>query len=209
MKIGIYGGTFNPPHKGHLHMAQAFLETVQPDTMLVIPNKRPVHKICEDLALDEERLALCRLAFSAPQFTVSAMEIESDKPSFTLYTIEALRKTYPDAELCLLVGSDMFLSFHKWYHYKDILNEVTLYVASREGQVSKQDLRSYAFQKLGLYLRGEPNEKVQILPIEPLEVSSSLLRERLCHGKSTDDFLAPQVLDYIKEHHMYGYREKR
>lgn len=208
MKIGLYGGTFNPPHKGHVRMANAFYEVYKPDKMLIVPNKRPVHKICEDLALDEERLEMCRLAFAGPKFEVSAMEIEREKASFTLYTVEALKAAYPEAEIGLLMGSDMFLSFHKWYHYEDILKDVTLYVASREDEVSKNTLRSYAFEKLRLYLRGDEREKVQILPLEPLEVSSSELRAAVGAGKDTKDFLDPAVLDFIKEHKMYGYREK-
>lgn len=209
MKIGLYGGTFNPPHKGHVRMANAFYESFKPDKMLIVPNKRPVHKICEDLALDEERLEMCRLAFSDPKFEVSTMEIEREKESFTLYTVASLKEAYPEAQIGLLIGSDMFLSFHKWYHYQEILKDVTLYVASREDEVSRDTLRSYAFEKLRLYLRGDSHEKVQILPLEPLEVSSSELRAGIGAGEDESVFLDPAVLDFIKEHKMYGYREKR
>lgn len=209
MKIGLYGGTFNPPHQGHRRMADAFLQEIKPDKMLIVPNKRPVHKICEDLALDYERVEMCRRAFPESAFHVSEMEIQREKESYTLYTVEDLKAQYPDAELYLLMGSDMFLSFHKWYHYQEILEACTLCVASREDEISKNTMRSYAFQKLHLYLRGEQDEKVRFLPLDPLEVSSSELREKIQNGEDTGEFLAPEVLSYIKERKMYGYREKR
>ena len=75
MKIALYGGTFNPPHFGHVRLLEAFCREIAFDKVLIVPDKRPVHKICEDLALDSERLDMCRLAFPDPQYEVSDMEI--------------------------------------------------------------------------------------------------------------------------------------
>ena len=103
---------------------------------MIVPDKRPVHKICDDLALDSERLAMCRLAFQDPKYEVSSMEIDRATDSYTVYTVREISAQYPNAELYLIIGSDMFLSFHKWYKYREILEKCTLCVASRDSEVA-------------------------------------------------------------------------
>ena len=123
MKIALFGGTFNPPHLGHRRLLDSFCSLLAFDRVFVVPDKRPVHKICDDLALDNERLQMCRLAFDDPAFTVSSMEIDRESDSYTVYTVRELHEQYPGAEIYLLMGSDMFLSFHKWYKYREIFEK--------------------------------------------------------------------------------------
>lgn len=209
MKIGLFGGTFNPPHKGHERLLETFYEQIRPDQMLIVPTKRPVHKICEDLALDEERLEMCRLAFSAPQYTVSSVEIDRQSDSYTVYTVRSLLAEHPDAQIYLLMGSDMFLSFHKWYRHRELLDACTLCVASRCGADDLAALRSYAFSKLGVYVKGHVGKHILISEVQPLEISSTELRARLSNGADTSAYLAPAVEHYIQDRGMYGYRAKR
>lgn len=209
MKIGLFGGTFNPPHLGHVHLLEHFSRQIGFDKIFVVPDKRPVHKIYEDLALDSERLEMCRLAFSDPKYTVSSMEIDRPTDSYTVFTVRALLEQYPQAEIYLIIGSDMFLSFHKWYKCREILEKCTLCVASRENAVEINDLRSYAFSQFRIYINGLQGKNIILSPMEPFEISSSALRKAVSAGADTSAYLAPDVENYIREKGLYGYRKKR
>lgn len=209
MKIGLFGGTFNPPHLGHVRLLEHFSEQIGFDKIFVVPDKRPVHKICEDLALDSERLEMCRLAFSDPKYTVSAMEIERPTDSYTVFTVRALLEQYRGAEIYLIIGSDMFLSFHKWYKCHEILEKCTLCVASRENAVEINDLRRYAFSQFRIYIDGLQGKNIILSPMEPFEISSSALRTAIADGSDTSAYLAPDVENYIHGKGLYGYRKKR
>ena len=122
MRYGIFGGTFNPVHEGHLHIARAFRKTMQLDTVLWIPTKVPPHKAAEDLALPEQRLEMCRLACRGEEvFQVSDLEIRREGKSYTADTLEELHEMYPKATFCLLMGEDMFLTLLNWYKPDTIL----------------------------------------------------------------------------------------
>ena len=209
MKIGLFGGTFNPPHLGHMRLLEHFSEQIGFEKIFIVPDKRPVHKICEDLALDSERLAMCRLAFCDPKYTVSSMEIDRPTDSYTVLTVRALLEQYPGAEIYLIIGSDMFLSFHKWYKCREILEKCTLCVASRENAVEINDLRRYAFSQFRIYIDGLQGKNVILSPMEPFEVSSTALRQAIAAGADTSAYLAPDVENYIHGKGLYGYREKR
>ena len=211
MKIALFGGTFNPPHLGHRRLLDSFCNAISFDRVFVVPDKRPVHKICDDLALDSERLQMCRLAFDDPAFTVSSMEIDRASDSYTVYTVRELQAQYPDAEIYLLMGSDMFLSFHKWYKYREIFEKCTLCVASRQNEDDLQALRSYAFKTLRVYIpqNQTTGEHLLFSPVEPFEISSSALRKKLAEGEDASAYLSPAVINYIQTRGMYGYPKKR
>ena len=109
MKIGIFGGTFNPPHKGHARMVERMTEELGLDKVLIIPNKIPTHKRCDDLADNKDRIAMCKMAFTNPKFEISTMEMDRDSDSYTIYTVKDLRKKYPNDDLYLIIGSDMYI----------------------------------------------------------------------------------------------------
>lgn len=209
MKIGLFGGTFNPPHKGHERMLAHFCEKLQFDKIFVMPNKRPVHKMYDDLVLDSERFDMCCLAFQNPKYEVSTMELDRATPSYTVYTVREILAQYPDADLYLLIGSDMFLSFHKWYKYREILEKCTVCVALRETEVDIHALRSYAFSQLRIYIKEYEGNHILLSPAEPFEISSSALRAQIAAGKDVSAYLSPQVENYIKEKKLYGYRTQR
>lgn len=208
MKIGLFGGTFNPPHLGHMRLLEHFSAQIGFDKIFVVPDKRPVHKICEDLALDSERLEMCRFAFSDPKYTVSSMEIDRASDSYTVLTVRALLEQYPNAEIYLIIGSDMFLSFHKWYKCREILEKCTLCVASRENAVAINDLRRYAFSQFQIYINGLQGKNIILSPIEPFEISSTALRQAISSGADTSAYLASDVENYIHQRGLYGYRKK-
>ena len=143
-KIGIFGGTFNPVHNGHVLLARHYVQALGLQKLLVIPAKTPPHKLAPELAAEQLRLQMCALAFAdLPQAQVSDLEICRPGKSYTIDTVYKLRQLYPQAQLYLLVGSDMFLSFTKWKDWQGILQEVTLCTAARNaGELSR--LREYA-----------------------------------------------------------------
>ena len=134
MRIAIYGGSFNPPHIGHAEAARAACEALKPDKFLIIPTYVPPHKELEKNSPGpEERLEMCRLAFGdLPGVKVSDMEIKREGKSYTAETVDALMEKYPNAEICIVMGTDMFLSFKSWYRWQDMLESCTLAVLSRE-----------------------------------------------------------------------------
>ena len=181
MKIAIYGGSFNPPHRGHVEAARTISRELKPDKFYIIPSNIPPHKELAGGSPDaEERLRLCALAFGEiPGAELTDMEIRREGRSYTADTLDLLRKKHPGAKLVLAVGTDMFLSFHQWYRYQHILEMCTLAVLSRE----EDDGREIAEYKKQLEARGA---KVVILRHEPLPMSSSEIRERLRRGQGAE-----------------------
>ena len=209
MKIGVFGGTFNPPHKGHARMIEKMTEELELDKVLIIPNKLPTHKRCDDLADNRDRLAMCKIAFKNPKYEISTMEMDRESDSYTIYTIEELKKKYPNDELYLIIGSDMFLIFHKWYKHKEILEKCTVCVASRNTDENIQSLRAYAFEKLGVYMPKLDGKNIHISLLDAYEVSSSEIRERIADERSLYGIVDPEIIEYMETHKLYGYGKKR
>lgn len=191
MKIGVFGGTFNPPHNGHVRLAKAAADELKLDKLLVIPSCIPPHKIAAKLADGQERLEMCRLAFSCdPRFEVSPMELERGSRSYTVETLRELKALYPDSELYFIVGSDMLESFDKWYLWQEILSLSVLCAASREEGYSP-DLSRF----------GKLAERIKIITLDPLEVSSTQIRNSA--DEVSPELLDPKVAAYIREHGLY------
>ena len=197
MRIGIFGGTFNPIHKGHVHIARAFYRELDLDRLLVIPTHVPVHKMAGNLISGEARMQLCRLAVrDDPNFEVSGIEVESEEKSYTYTTVKKLRALYPTAEFFLIMGSDMFLSFHTWYHYRDILQQVTLCAAARKDK-EQNNLAACARQLT------EEGGRCIVLDLDVIEISSTQLREKIRRGEDVSGYLDPEVERYIREKRLY------
>lgn len=195
-KLGIFGGTFNPIHNGHVSLAKHYIQALGLDELLVIPTKQPPHKAAPDLAPASARLRLCRLAFAGvPEAVVSDMEIVRSGKSYTVDTVAQLRARYPHAELYLLVGSDMFLTFSQWRQWQRILQEVTLCTAARE-QAQMKQLADCARTL-------EPFGKVQIFDFPVLELSSTQIRERIAQGLDCTDLLDSQVYEEVQRLGLY------
>ena len=183
MRIAIYGGSFNPPHIGHAEAARAAFETLQPDKFLIIPTSTPPHKELEENSPSpEQRLEFCRLAFGdIPGAEISDMELRREGKSYTADTVDALLAEYPEAELCIVMGTDMFLSFRSWYRWQHMLETCTLAVLSRE-DFDKREIEDFKAE-----LEAENGAKVIIIPHTPVPMSSTEVRERLRRGLGADD----------------------
>ena len=198
-RIGIYGGTFNPPHLGHITAAKYAIEVLGLDRLLVIPDRIAPHKtLPEGSASPEQRLEMLRIALAGEEkVTVSPLELERDGISYTYETIAQVRARYPKAELILFMGTDMFLSFHKWKNPGLILQEASLAVFYRgeKGEVDRIDHWRERMQARGA--------QVYLIQNPVIPVSSTTLR-RLLFFRCADSFLPAGVGDYIRENGLYG-----
>ncbi len=197
MKTGIFGGTFNPIHNGHINLVNRISEKVSLDRILVIPTNIPPHKISPDLADDDARLEMCRLAFEDnPKAEISDYEIKQGGKSYTILTLEHLISVYPDDEFYLIIGSDMLLTFHEWKEYVKVLKLCTLVAAAR----SKADLeliKPYAEKLVDM------GGKCIIVDVDPYEISSTQLRDLIAHNEQYSCYLPEKVVKYIANNKLY------
>ena len=199
MRIAVYGGSFNPPHLGHIEAARSVMRSLRPDRFLIVPASTPPHKaLAEDSPTPAQRSELCRLAFAEiPQAEVSEIELHREGKSYTYDTVLQLRREYPEAELCLVIGTDMLVSFEEWYHFRFLLENCTLAVLSR-AEEDGEELREKAEA-----LRAEYDAKIVLLPHEPLEASSEKIRERL-PLRAGEDLLSDTVYSESIRRRYYG-----
>ena len=198
-RIGVFGGTFNPPHLGHLRLAKAAKAQGNLDTVLIMPANIPPHKEARNLICSDDRLELCRRTFEDEAFVISDLELRRTGKSYTVDTIHVLKDAYPGDELFLIIGSDMLLSFDRWYRWQEILSLCSLLVLSREDEISPLALRAYANDMLGL----AEGEGYQILNLTPMELSSTYIRETCKQGGDVSQFLTDAANAYIKEKGLY------
>ena len=200
-RIGIYGGSFNPPHIGHVQAAKQAYQALSLDKLLLIPDSVAPHKAFpEGSPTPEQRYEMIRLAAEDVEgLEISDLELNRPGISYTCETVEALKKEYPGDELVLIMGSDMFLSFESWKEYETLLKTVTLAVLCRGDRGEKEKLLA---QKEKLSLKGA---RVHLLDNEIFEISSTQLRRLLAFG-CTDAFLPPKVADYIRSQGLYNTR---
>ena len=198
-KIGIYGGTFNPPHIGHLRAAAHAVRALNLDRLLLIPDRIAPHKILpEGSASPQQRLEMLQLAADgAAGMEVSDLELRREGVSYTYLTIEQLHLQYPDDELVLLMGTDMFLSFHTWRHPEKILAKASLGVFYRG---ERDELKRIAQRKQEMEANGAT---VYLLENPVVDISSTQLRRLLIFG-CADVFLPEGVGSYIREKGLYG-----
>lgn len=199
MKIGIYGGTFDPPHAGHKKYADEFKERLSLDKLIVIPTATPPHKTKSSFSSSEERLEMLKILFSGEtDVEVSNIEILRGGKSYTYETVTFLREKYPDDELIFLLGSDMLFTFHKWLNPEVILSKVKICAVTRSGEFGEEKLREYIEEKFT-----ENKERFITCKFEPIELSSTQIREAIRDGKSVDGLIDERVLKYITEKELY------
>lgn len=196
MKIGVFGGTFNPPHLGHKRLATEFKNALELDKILIIPTFSPPHKQAQELLSGEDRIKLCEKCFDTDFFIVSDIELLRQGKSYTVQTLEQLHEMYEGDEFYLIIGSDMLLTFHQWYRWQDILNLCSICVATRENEISIDKLKTYAKQTLK---KDEEKGEINITKISPFECSSTLVRQKIKNGEDLSGVLSAKVIKFIEE----------
>ena len=197
-KIGIYGGTFNPPHTGHLQAAKQAVEVLDLDLLLMIPDRIAPHKdIPAGSPTPEQRLEMLRIALAGEEKIQSLdIELRREGVSYTYLTLEALREQYPEEELILLMGTDMFLTLDAWKEPERICELATLGVFYRGEKGEKEKILA---QKAALEAKGA---KVELVENDIINISSTQLR-RLLAFHAADEFLPAGVGEYIRANGLY------
>jgi nicotinate-nucleotide adenylyltransferase len=192
------GGTFNPPHLGHLICAQEAYLQLGLDRVSWIPARIPPHKPVEDEPGPDHRLELCRLAIAGDEerFEVSDAEIAREGPSYTVDTLEELHSSAPDHELFLIVGGDIAAGLPSWREPERVLSLATLAVAKRRGTS-----RSAVDEAL-CTLRG--GERARFFQMPRIAISSTMVRDRVRSGQSIRYYVPDRVIDYIDRNHLYS-----
>ena len=197
MKIGIYGGSFDPVHNGHVNAALTFKEELSLDKIIIIPAYQPPHKKGLALTPSEHRMNMCNIAFGSLEgFEVSDIEIKRGDEGYMVDTIKELREIYPDDEFYLLIGGDMLLSFQRWYAWSKITDEAIIAVAERNWEDSS------AIEGEAAILRSYGAE-VRIVPIDVKEISSTSVRETVRRADDISSMVPKGVDEYIWDNYLY------
>lgn len=197
-RIGIYGGTFNPPHIGHMAAAQQAIQLLGLSELLLIPDRIAPHKsMPENSPSPEQRLEMLSAA-AAPisQAEVLDLELRREGPSYTYLTVEALKQRYPQAQLVLIMGTDMFLSFESWKKWRWIMQNVTIAVLYRGQKGEKSAIRE---KRETLCAQGA---QVELVENQVTAISSTDLRRMLAF-QCASPFLPEGVLAYIRQQKLY------
>ena len=220
MRAGIFGGTFNPIHKGHLMVAERALRHFSLDRLYIIPCRVPPHKMPAYLAPAARRFRMIQLALPADhRYRLSDIEIKRDGPSYTIDTVDHIRRRMlPDAVIFLIMGLDAFLEIHTWKCYRRLLETLQPVVVSRRvddnmpgvDDVSRMDsyIRTrlspdYHFVEGPSCWQRQRGNGIHLLPTQPLPISSSQIRQRIRSGKTIVDLVPPEVNAYIEQEELY------
>ena len=202
MRIGIYGGTFNPIHRGHLTAARAAMDVLGLDRLLLIPASVPPHKaLPQGSAEPADRLEMTALACAQLGPGAQALDIELHRtgPSYKVDTLRQLRQMYPEDELWLLMGTDMFLSLERWYHASDILSLAHIGAFDRAHPQPGEDL---AAQKRLLETKYGATVAI-IANRQVIDLSSTQVRQALAQGGG-QELVTDPVYGYIQRRGLYG-----
>jgi nicotinate-nucleotide adenylyltransferase len=192
MKIGIFGGSFDPPHIGHINAAKKAKETLSLDRVIVVPAYVSPFKTGRKATLAEHRLKMAELAFNKPFSDISDYEILKGGVSYTIETVTHFKDFYPDSVFTLILGTDAFLGFDKWYKYREIAELVSLAVVARnEKDTEKIEEKARFFKGL---------TEVTAVKVTPISVSSTQIRE---NPEKFKDFLTENVYEYIEKNGLY------
>ncbi|MBI5169093.1 MAG: nicotinate-nucleotide adenylyltransferase [Candidatus Eisenbacteria bacterium] len=192
-RLGIFGGTFDPPHTGHLALAECAREQLGLDRVLFVPAARPPHKRGAKRSSAAHRVAMTRAAVRGnPAFAVSTIETRRRGPSWTVDTVRALAAEHAGEELWLLMGADSYAAFGTWREPAEIARHARLAVALRPGTRAPKRPRGVA------------RDRVTFLENPELEISSSAVRERARAGRSVRYLVPDAVARHIARHGLYG-----
>ncbi|MBO4404981.1 MAG: nicotinate (nicotinamide) nucleotide adenylyltransferase [Treponema sp.] len=214
MKLAVFGGTFNPVHKGHLIAADFVQKNLGYDRIIFVPSGNPPHKKMEDCVSGEDRLNMLLAATEGDgRFLISDCEIKRQGASYTFDTVAFLMEKYAselEGKPGLIIGSDLFSGFHLWHRAKELSELCTLILLRRPVHVSTNaacgkyaELNEEQFDP-----EKEPLFKDAVFVMNPEnEVSSSLVREKIRCGEDAESLVGKEVLGYIKRKGLYGFRQ--
>ena len=190
MNIGLFGGSFNPIHNGHVRLAKALLQEAGLDEVWFMVSPQNPFKQNQQLLDDNKRFRLVQIALKdEPHLKACDFEFNLPKPSYTWNTLQALQEAYPDDQFTILIGGDNWAAFDKWYRYEDILHHYPIVVYPREGS----EITGFEFQV--------PNIKIVKTPL--INISSTQIRQRIQAGKSVRGLVPTGVAMVLEQEHLY------
>ncbi len=193
IKTGIFGGAFNPVHKGHVRLAEEAVKQLKLKRLLIIPTYDSPHKETKLIPF-EDRAEMCRRAFGHIEGAeISDIEVQLGGKSFTINTIRELKSRYPDEQFFLLIGGDMLFSFDQWYKYESILKETKVCAIARDND-SLVDMMEFA-NEMG---------RIKVLPTKAIEISSTEIRSKVSIGEDISELVPESVAEYISDKKLYS-----
>ncbi|MBY6035407.1 nicotinate-nucleotide adenylyltransferase [Fictibacillus nanhaiensis] len=188
--IGIFGGTFNPPHLGHLVIAQEALKQLDLDEVWWMPTSKPPHKNKVQEVTDEHRIQMVEKTIAKNnQFSISLLEFERSGPSYTIDTIRILNNKFPDVSFTFIMGGDMVHSLSTWHQIDQLKHLVHFAGINREGYPVDQQWERY---------------KVKHVEVPYIGISSTMIRSKAKAGQNFRYYVVDEVWKHVKEHHLYG-----
>jgi len=219
-QIGLFGGTFNPVHSGHVRVIGEVKSGFKLDEILIIPSAIPPHKKSENVVDAKDRLEMIRLAFlSDPDYVISDVELKRTGPSYTIDTVRHFRSIFPEnPRLYLIMGLDAFLEIDTWKSYKALFLLIPFIVIFRS--VAGKDGKTLGWEPLGQYLRSNISEEytfsrststyvhdkkqpVFVFDVPPVDISSTAIRERIKKGIPIKDLVPENIENFIKAKGLY------
>jgi len=197
-KTGIMGGTFDPIHCAHLRMARCAMEQKGLDRVFFMPSKIPPHKAGKEVSDERLRAHLVNLAIEKENgFYYSDFELKRDGTTYTANTLNLLKNEHPEEEFYFIMGGDSLFQFEQWYRPEEIVKCAVILAVSR-GTVNTGQMKQQAE-----FLAKKFHGRVELIRMEKMEISSSLIRERLAKGESVQQMLPQKVYEYIIKNHCY------
>jgi nicotinate-nucleotide adenylyltransferase len=192
-RIGLFGGSFDPPHLGHRALAEAALQALRLDEVRWIPAGAPWQKTERTLVAGGHRAAMVRLAIAGePRFTLDERELQRAGPSYTIDTVREIRAERPGAEVFLIIGQDQYARLDTWHEWSELLGSATLAVAARDGQPPIP----------GAAVMNQ-RHRIEVLSMPRVDVSATLVRQRAAAGADLAALVGPAVAGYIERHQLY------
>lgn len=188
-RIGIYGGSFNPIHNGHIELARQFIASAALDEVWFVVSPQNPFKVGDNLLDDDKRLEMVRCALAAePQMKASDVEFHLPRPSYMWNTLQQLSSDHPDCTFILLIGGDNWSSFPRWYRSEDILSHYSIAIYPRKGEEIDESSLS---------------DNITLVHAKLLDISSTMIRQRLAENKSISGLVPPVVARMIKREKLY------
>jgi nicotinate-nucleotide adenylyltransferase len=191
-RIGILGGTFDPPHYGHLTIAEMAIRKLNLEEVIFVPAKTPPHKSVEEISSRRDRLAMLKLAVAGKErILISEIEFERQGPSYTVDTLTELQREYPDDEFYFLIGADNISEMESWHQPERIFEMVNVVAAGRPG-----------FSGAGKFAG-----MIESFEMKPVNISSTMIREKVRAGQSISGLLPAAIEEYVLNRNLYKINE--
>ncbi len=207
--VGILGGTFDPVHNGHLHLAATFLGQLKIAEILFVPLNNPPHRPAP-LASPEQRLEMLKIALeNHPHLKIDDCELQRGGVSYTIDTLRHIRKKIDETPLCLIMGMENFKTLNNWHQWQSLMDYAHIIIANRPGnddEIKNDEIKKFMenfITKSVTNLHDQPAGHIIRLDIPMLDISSTQIRNNFQSGQKTESLLPDKVLDFIHTHHLY------